>query len=185
MIIRYVGLIATCTFNAMRPSALIALANIVLVGVTGGVDANFLGQLNVDELEKLHYAIEIDGKPVKIGGTADSTAESGAAGHVIPIVNKFGQRYHCTLPQLELDDDDQDADESAEYSDASSSSLESLEYDSASAESSEAPLNTKERIQQLLSPLKKSACLFRTKDWWTYELCVGRSIKQYHAEGEV
>ena len=24
---------------------------------------------------------------------------------------------------------------------------------------------------------------FQTKDWWTYEFCYGRHIKQYHLEG--
>ena len=26
-------------------------------------------------------------------------------------------------------------------------------------------------------------CLIKTKDWWSYELCYGSEIRQYHMEG--
>ena len=43
--------------------------------------------------------------------------------------------------------------------------------------------STVEKILALLAPLKTKPCLFKTKDWWTYEFCYGRDIKQYHVEG--
>jgi len=138
----------------------------VLTAILGGAVYGY-SFLDAEELEKLHYAIQIDGKPVKIG---DASRDS--PGRVVPIVNKFGQTYHCTLPlpegrnkvveaALPEDGEGEAATEPGEQ---------------------EPPVGTKERIQRLLDPLKKGNCLLRTKDWWTYELCVGRAIKQYHLE---
>ena len=138
---------------------------IVLTSILGGA-VNGHSFLDAEELEKLHYSIQIDGNPVKIG---EASLDSPGPERVVPIVNKFGQKYHCTLPLLE-------------------SSTKGVKDDGEGAASTEpeeeAPVGTKKRIQQLLEPLKKGNCLLRTKDWWTYEVCVGRSIKQYHLEGE-
>jgi protein OS-9 len=139
----------------------------------------FLGHLDVEELEKLHYAIEIDGKPVKINGDGNGATEAGGGGAIVPIVNKFGQRYHCRMPKgIEM-----------EKTDREGTDLESGDEDLAAAGGGvgngkeKAVLTTKEKIQRMLVPLRTSGCLVRTKDWWTYELCIGRTIKQYHAEG--
>nr|XP_057910288.1 protein OS-9 isoform X2 [Doryrhamphus excisus] len=37
-------------------------------------------------------------------------------------------------------------------------------------------------IPDLLRPMQDSPCLVKTKDWWTYEFCYGRHIRQYHLE---
>ncbi|XP_040060588.2 protein OS-9 isoform X4 [Gasterosteus aculeatus] len=37
-------------------------------------------------------------------------------------------------------------------------------------------------IPDLLSPMQSAECLVKTKDWWTYEFCHGRHIRQYHLE---
>lgn len=139
----------------------------VLIAILGGA-VNGQSFLDAEELEKLHYAIQIDGNPVKIG---DASLES--PGRVVPIVNKFGQKYHCTLPLPESRNKVKAlAEENGQDVDATEPGEQ------------EPPIGTKERIQRLLEPLKKGNCLLRTKDWWTYEICVGRSIKQYHLEGE-
>ena len=39
-------------------------------------------------------------------------------------------------------------------------------------------------VATLLEPLTDLPCLFKTKDWWTYEFCYGRHIKQYHLEND-
>lgn len=74
---------------------------------------------------------------------------------VLHMTSKFGQQYQCLLPQLE---------EKEEYPDKDSSSDESTD------------------IKDLLKPLENGPCLLKTKDWWTYELCFGRYIKQYHID---
>jgi protein OS-9 len=28
-------------------------------------------------------------------------------------------------------------------------------------------------------------CLFQAKDWWSYEFCYGKYIRQFHVEGKV
>ncbi|XP_054640931.1 protein OS-9 isoform X2 [Dunckerocampus dactyliophorus] len=37
-------------------------------------------------------------------------------------------------------------------------------------------------IPDLLRTMHDSPCLVKTKDWWTYEFCYGRHIRQYHLE---
>ncbi|KAL6062151.1 Protein OS-9 [Balamuthia mandrillaris] len=37
--------------------------------------------------------------------------------------------------------------------------------------------------EELLAPLQNT-CLYRLTGWWTYELCHGRTIRQFHSEGE-
>ncbi|KAL0978373.1 hypothetical protein UPYG_G00169620 [Umbra pygmaea] len=37
-------------------------------------------------------------------------------------------------------------------------------------------------IPDLLQPMQSAPCLVKTKDWWTYELCYGQHIRQYHLE---
>ena len=39
-----------------------------------------------------------------------------------------------------------------------------------------------ESILQLLAPLE-SLCLYRNEDWWTYEICTGRHVRQFHQQG--
>ena len=146
---------------------------VALLGVCAGLvyDNSFL---DAEELEKLHYAIQIDGKPVKIG---DVSQDPPPAGRIVPIVNKFGQKYHCTLPLTPLTDRRSKGKQPGVTveNDEGVATTESEER--------EPPIGTKERIQRLLEPLKKGNCLLRTRDWWTYELCVGRSIRQFHLEG--
>jgi len=72
------------------------------------------------------------------------------------MVNKDGQKYRCSLPVMpEADADDGDKDE---YKDTD--------------------------IAKLLRPLEDGPCLYKTKDWWTYEICYNRAVKQYHMEND-
>ena len=61
---------------------------IILAAILAGA-VNGQSFLDAEELEKLHYAIQIDGNPVKIGDVSQDSP-----GRVVPIVNKFGQKYH-------------------------------------------------------------------------------------------
>ncbi|CAN7983240.1 unnamed protein product [Ixodes hexagonus] len=74
---------------------------------------------------------------------------------VMLMTTKFGQEYQCSLPEKPV------GSESAESSDSGE----------------EAP-----NVIKLLEPLRTAPCLTKTKNWWTYELCYGKSIKQFHLE---
>ncbi|XP_066564676.1 protein OS-9 isoform X2 [Amia ocellicauda] len=37
-------------------------------------------------------------------------------------------------------------------------------------------------IAELLRPMDGAPCLVKTKDWWTYEFCFGKHVRQYHLE---
>ena len=149
--------------------------NIFVLAVALGAYAGAVYEhsfLDAEELKKLHYAIQIDGKPVKIG----DVTQDPPPGRVVPIVNKFGQKYHCTLPLTDKrSKGKQQPGVTLENDEGAATTKSELEQ--------ELPMGTKERIQRLLEPLKKGKCLLRTRDWWTYELCVGRSIRQFHLEG--
>lgn len=79
--------------------------------------------------------------------------DTGAS--VILMMTKFGQEYQCSLPE-------------------SSYPTEHTESDDAE---DEAP-----NVLRLLEPLRNAPCLTKTRNWWTYELCYGKSIKQFHVE---
>ena len=40
-----------------------------------------------------------------------------------------------------------------------------------------------ENVKALLQPMATEPCLIRTKDWWSYELCYGKAVRQFHIEG--
>lgn len=73
------------------------------------------------------------------------------------MVNKEGQKYRCSLPTLEQEESKTESEEKQE-----------LVTDVAS----------------LLAPLADSPCIIKTKEWWTYEICYNRDIKQYHVEND-
>ena len=120
---------------------------IILAAILGGA-VNGQSFLDAEELEKLHYAIQIDGNPVKIGDVSQDSP-----GRVVPIVNKFGQKYHCTLP----------LPESSRKKVTAEVPEDGEGVTAAEPEEQEPPVGTKERIQRLLEPLRKGNCLLRTK----------------------
>eukprot|EP00092_Neocalanus_flemingeri_P014769 GFUD01015938.1.p1 GENE.GFUD01015938.1~~GFUD01015938.1.p1 ORF type:complete len:884 (-),score=289.89 GFUD01015938.1:28-2679(-) len=73
----------------------------------------------------------------------------------LTMVNVAGQKYRCSLPQVP--------------DSVTEKNGEDFELD----------------IAKLLSPLETAPCMFLTKEWWTYEVCYKRAIKQYHVEGDV
>ncbi|GAB6027053.1 Protein OS-9 [Chamberlinius hualienensis] len=94
---------------------------------------------------------------VDIGNKPVLSGES-LSGLVIHLSSKYGQQYQCSLPD-------------------SSSSLEEMKL--ANIEQKD---ETKLDVSALLKPLANQPCLTKTKDWWTYKFCYGKSIKQYHTE---
>ncbi len=97
------------------------------------------------------------------------------------MVNKYGQKYRCSLPTLvdEAKKSDETVDGGVGNEKTDPSSL--LENSQLQSNSS---VNGTARARQLLEPMSSQPCLLRTKDWWTYEFCYGRTVKQYHMEGK-
>lgn len=111
------------------------------------------GTLDLNELHSVQYNVEILDTPVE-DSSVDTETQSVSPS--VTMVNKDGQRYRCSLPQIpEANADSEDKTEEKEVD-----------------------------VAKLLSPLESSACLYKTKDWWTYEICYNRAIKQYHVENE-
>ena len=72
------------------------------------------------------------------------------------MVNKEGQKYRCSVPKMEEKEDDEE----------------------------DGAQDTAPNVKALLQPLEEAHCIFKTKDWWTYEICYNRQIKQYHVEND-
>ena len=89
----------------------------------------------------------------------------------MPMVNKYGQKYHCLLPKQE------EIKELNAKEDANENELEG-------AKEEVVQLTGVSKARKLLEPMSQN-CLFKTKDWWTYEFCYGRTVKQFHMEGTV
>ncbi|XP_010765630.1 protein OS-9-like [Notothenia coriiceps] len=80
------------------------------------------------------------------------------AEEVMMVSSKYKQLYECRLPA-----------QAVRFHQDSASEPESHGY-------------TGPDIPELLSPMHSAQCLVKTKDWWTYEFCHGRHIRQYHLE---
>ncbi|KAI5935013.1 protein OS-9 isoform X3 [Manis javanica] len=78
------------------------------------------------------------------------------ASDVVIVSSKYKQRYECRLP------------------------AGAIHFQREREE--EAPAYQGPGIPELLGPMKDAPCLLKTKDWWTYEFCYGRHIRQYHME---
>ncbi|XP_041458370.1 protein OS-9-like isoform X1 [Lytechinus variegatus] len=73
---------------------------------------------------------------------------------VVYLSSKFGQRYECQLPDVADVGKVQEEEKSA-------------------AETG---------ISDLLKPMELAPCLLKNKDWWTYEFCYGKHVRQFHLE---
>ncbi|KAJ0023754.1 hypothetical protein NQD34_003653 [Periophthalmus magnuspinnatus] len=80
------------------------------------------------------------------------------AEEVMMVSNKFKQMYECRLP------------------------AQAVRFHQDPASEPETQSYSGPDIPQLLSPMQDAPCLVKTKDWWTYEFCNGKHIRQYHLE---
>jgi protein OS-9 len=95
----------------------------------------------------------------------------------MPMVNKYGQKYHCLLPKLP------DKDTNNTPTDETDNKTGETSSDDEIAEKEEIPISGLAKARQLLEPMTNQPCLLKTKDWWTYEFCYGKTVKQFHMEG--
>ncbi|XP_066522332.1 protein OS-9 isoform X2 [Hoplias malabaricus] len=77
---------------------------------------------------------------------------------VMLVSNKFKQLYECRLPA-----------QAVRFHQDPVSEADSQGYNGPG-------------VPELLKPMQTAPCLVKTKDWWTYEFCYGKHIKQYHLE---
>ncbi|XP_063071117.1 protein OS-9 isoform X2 [Engraulis encrasicolus] len=110
--------------------------------------------LNLEELNEMKYGIQILSDPVIMGQEQSED--------VMLVSNKYKQRYECRLPAQALLFQPHSPNEAPSSGSGSSYSGPS--------------------IPEMLEPMGTSPCLVKTKDWWTYEFCYGKYIRQYHLE---
>lgn len=77
---------------------------------------------------------------------------------VMMVSNKYKQLYECRLP------------------------AQAVRFHQDLASEPEIQSYTGPDVPDLLRPMQDGACLVKTKDWWTYEFCNGKHIRQYHVE---
>lgn len=75
---------------------------------------------------------------------------------VVLVSSKYRQEYECRLP------------------------AQAVKFHWVADENTES--YSGQEISELLRPMSAAPCLVKTKDWWTYEFCFGRHVKQYHME---
>lgn len=86
----------------------------------------------------------------------------------MPMMNKYGQKYHCLVPKPEEAKDLTESDKEDGVDDKKEEIVQ---------------LTGVAKARKLLEPMASQPCLFKTKDWWTYEFCYGRNVRQFHMEG--
>jgi len=72
---------------------------------------------------------------------------------IVEMTSAEGQRYSCHIPPPPL----------------------------SKTSSTSTPQPTAEYVTSVLSPLSEM-CLYRLAGWWTYEVCHGKSVRQYHQQ---
>ncbi|XP_071492979.1 uncharacterized protein [Diadema antillarum] len=73
---------------------------------------------------------------------------------VVYLSSKYGQRYECQIPDV-----------------GDVGKVQEEEKTAAEA-----------GISELLKPMESAPCLTKTKDWWTYEFCYGKYVRQFHLD---
>lgn len=120
--------------------------------------------LDLEEINSVQYDVKIGDQPIVLGVKELEEPQTEDDEVVImPMTNKYGQKYHCLVPKTKEKKEEGEESSTAETKDA-------IEQ------------NNLEKAKQVLEPMRSQACLLRTKDWWTYEFCYGKQIRQYHME---
>ncbi|XP_024126364.1 protein OS-9 isoform X2 [Oryzias melastigma] len=77
---------------------------------------------------------------------------------VMMVSSKYKQLYECRLP------------------------VQAVRFHQDPASEPDSQGYTGPDIPDLLKAMHKAPCLLKTKDWWTYEFCYSKHIRQYHLE---
>ncbi|XP_059174409.1 protein OS-9-like [Physella acuta] len=77
----------------------------------------------------------------------------------VHVTSKYGQQYQCTFPDHTTEEKKKEEEEK---------------------------IAVETGIVEMLRPIGLKDCLFKSKDWWSYEFCYGKYIRQFHMEdGEI
>lgn len=128
--------------------------------------------LDLNEINAVQYDIHIGAQPI-IQGQEPALPDNEAGLSVLSMVNKFGQKYWCMLPHPSLEEE---MDSSGKPENAAEKDEQNV------TKNDNSTVGNVGKIRQLLEPMSAQPCLLRTKDWWTYEFCYGRTVRQYHME---
>ena len=125
--------------------------------------------LNLDEINLVQYDIKISDKPILIDAPKDNSENLEPENVIfLPMTNKYGQKYQCQVPKPKNDEEKSEDGEN--------------ESKTENAEQFSENLSDLEKAKKVLEPMRTQSCLLRTKDWWTYEFCYGKHIRQFHME---
>ena len=119
--------------------------------------------LDLDEINLVQYDVKIGDQPIVIG--KDPAPPPTEDVIFMPMTNKRGQKYHCLVPKPK--DDEENVDEQK------SDGIEAKP---------QVELTGLEKAKKLLEPMESQPCLLKTKDWWTYEFCYRKQVRQFHME---
>lgn len=112
--------------------------------------------LQAAEMPAAKYVIGIDTD----GSLSDNEAVEAASGQQIRMTNSSGHTFDCFVPSFA-----QDAD---------------LQMPTNKNE----PQQQDRTSEQVLNALS-ARCFYRLEDWWTYELCHQKHVRQFHREKDV
>ncbi|XP_061180649.1 protein OS-9-like [Saccostrea echinata] len=84
-----------------------------------------------------------------------STQETDKLSETIDVTSKHGQIYRCTIPSQ-------------------------MEAEKQKEEEEKIAMET--GVPELLKAMESGPCLFKTRDWWSYEFCYGKHVRQFHME---
>uniref|UniRef100_A0A3P9INV9 Endoplasmic reticulum lectin n=1 Tax=Oryzias latipes TaxID=8090 RepID=A0A3P9INV9_ORYLA len=82
----------------------------------------------------------------------------GQTEEVMMVSSKYKQLYECRLP------------------------VQAVRFHQDPASEPDSQGYTGPDIPDLLKPMHQAPCLLKTKDWWTYEFCYSKHIRQYHLD---
>jgi len=123
---------------------------------------------NTREIDSIQYEVKISNEPVL-------QETSNQENQMMTMVNKFGQKYRCLLPDIDIDRES--------ISPFLTMSPEGENNPETVVKKPSTPLAlSTENVKTVLAPMEKEPCLIRTKDWWSYELCYGKYVRQFHLE---
>lgn len=107
-----------------------------------------------DELAEPRYVVEID----RTG--ANKARPPSPPARTLSMTDRAGRAYACAVPAAGGDDED--------GGDGSSTTTPSTDARSPST---------------IVAAALASTCQVRHEDWWTYEFCFGRHVRQFHVDG--